>query len=195
MMTASDSGANSGAEYAPEGAERHGAEDADSAENPSNLSLAPAEKLHSCGGQLVAVSPHEAGLVLTPTVEASAGADGKPVMVAVTLNNTGRQHIIGTAAAAPAMTLARDGVVVWHSSVAMILPTTTVDLAPGETIDYTASVTPVLCTSEQQLDLDPSGFAPLDAGTYELTAAMLLTPDDGSAAQLISGPSMQFIVS
>lgn len=180
-MVASDTGETPARESAEDGA-------ASPSGDGSGIALAPADKLHPCGGTIAEVAPNEAGLVLTPGFAAIASATGQPVSGTVTLSNTGASRVTGTTAATPAMTLSRDGVVLWHSSGPMIMLAVLVDLSPGQSMEYTASFTPVLCTNEEQLDGDPAALPALPPGSYDLTAAIMVTPEDGSAPQLVTGP-------
>lgn len=155
------------------------------------ISLAPAEKLNPCGGEVAQVEPNEAGLVLTPHFAASAPATGAEVVGTVTLTNTGTERVSGTTAALPAITLSQGGVTVWHSNGPMIMLAVMVDLAPGESMEYTSSFTPVLCTDEDETSESfREGLPALGAGAYDLSAAIYLTTEGGEAPLLVTGPTM-----
>lgn len=154
-------------------------------------SLAPVEKLNPCGGEVARVEPSETGLVLTPQFAASAPATGAEVVGTVTLTNTGTERVTGTTAALPAITLSQNGVTVWHSNGPMIMMAVMIDLAPGESMEYRSSFTPVLCAEEDETSESfREGLPALGAGTYELSAAIYLSPDGGEAPLLVTGPSM-----
>jgi len=180
--TASDSGGQQ--EWAPTSSR------GDATEGGGAIGLAPIEKLNGCAGPLAEVAPHEAGLVLEPRFEASVAAGTPEVTGTVTLVNTGPQRVRGTTAAAPALTLSKDGVTVWHSNGPTIMLAAAVDLAPGASLDYQASFEPVLCAEEDEMQEEfRAGLPPLEPGDYQLTAAILLTPEDGSAGQIVTGPA------
>ncbi|TQL48534.1 hypothetical protein FB562_1629 [Homoserinimonas aerilata] len=157
--------------------------------------LAPIEKLNGCGGPLAEVTPNEAGLVLEPQFEASVAAGTQQVAGTVTLLNTGTQQVRGTTAASPTMTLSQDGVTVWHSNGPTIMLAALVDLAPGASREYDATITPVLCGEEDETQEQfRAELPPLEPGEYQLSAAILLTPEDGSAGQLVTGPAQAITI-
>lgn len=166
------SGSSGGAATAPEG---------------SQITRAPAEKLNLCGGTLADVAPSATGLVLTADFpDAASGAT--PVQGSVTMTNTGSARIAGYTAASPAVTLSRDGIVIWHSSGPMIALAAEIDLEPGASYVYPASFTPVVCGVED----DAAGELRADlpaapAGQYQVSAAIDFI--GSSPTELVTGPS------
>ena len=133
------------------------------------IKRAPAEKLNLCTGavaQLDSASP----LMLTVSfADATAGAAS--VEGTVTMTNTGTDAVAGYTAASPAITLARE-----------------VSLAPGESMEYAASFTPVVCGVDD--DLAESFRADLPAaapGEYQVSAAIDVLGDYN--ALLVTGPA------
>jgi hypothetical protein len=153
---------------------------------------APADRINLCGGPLAEVAPAESGLVLTPNFPASASSTAATIDGTVTLTNTGAERVTGTTAASPALTLSQGGTVLWHSNGAMIMLAVVVDLAPGESMTYQASVTPVRCGVEDDLDGFRADLPGIGAGEYGISAAIDLTRTDASSAfvsnDLITGP-------
>ena len=157
------------------------------------IKRAPASRINFCGGSLAEVAPSVTGLVLTTEFPDGAPTDGSPVTGTVTLVNTGTERVSGTTSATPAITLAQNGIVLWHTNGPEIAMAMMVDLDPGESMQYGASFTPVRCEAE-----DDSGesfrenLPPLTAGTYGVSAAidiMLDVPVNGSPEfELITGP-------
>ena len=149
---------------------------------------APAEKINLCTGTLADVAPSESGLELTVDFADTAKAGTEPIPGTVTLTNTGDKDLVGYTAAAPALTLSQDGVVLWHTNGAMIMMARDVTLAPGESLDYETSFTPVVCSVDD--DLAELGFAedlPAAApGEYQLSAKIDFMGEFD--ADLISGP-------
>ena len=151
----------------------------------------PAEKVNQCGGQVAPVAQNANGLELTTHFPEGAPADGQPVIGTVTLSNTGTGRVIGSTAASPVITLSRDGTVLWHSNGAMVTIAVLVDLAPGESMDYQVSLTPVACGAQDELG---SGFRdnlpPLPAGDYRVSALIDFVPQSADAGghQLLGGP-------
>jgi hypothetical protein len=147
---------------------------------------APADRINLCGGALAEVAPSATGLVLTPVFpDAQAGATS--VEGTVTLTNTGSESVTGYSSASPAITLAQNGVVLWHSNGPVIQLATEVVLAPGESLEYAASFTPVVCGVED--DLAESFATDLPAvppGEYQVSAAADVVVD--GAAELVTGP-------
>jgi len=159
----------------------------------TGLERAPAEKLNLCGSPVASVAPNAAGLVLTVQFPATAAAGSTSVAGTVTLTNTGPERILGSTAATPAITLSRDGVTVWHSNGPMIAIITGVDLAPGASMSYPASFSPVVCSVED----DSAGSFRADLphaapGAYALSAAIGISrmSADGKtlSSDLVTGP-------
>jgi hypothetical protein len=150
------------------------------------ISLAPAEKLHGCGGPLAEVAPSATGLVLTAAFpDSPAGATA--VEGTVTMTNTGAETITGHTPASPAVTLSQGGIVIWHSNGPTIQMLRQVQLAPGESFDYAASFTPVVCgVDDESAPSFRDGLPPAPAGEYAVSAAIDLTM--GEHVELVSGP-------
>jgi hypothetical protein len=155
-------------------------------EAAGGISRAPAEKLNGCGGPLAEVAPSGTGLELTAAFpEAMAGA--ARVEGTVTLTNTGSETVTGYTAATPAVTLSRNGVVIWHSNGPTIQMIREVRLAPGESLSYATSVTPVVCgVDDEAAESFRDDLPPAPAGDYEVSAAIDLTV--GDRMELVSGP-------
>jgi hypothetical protein len=159
----------------------------------AGLKRAAAEKLNLCGGALASVAPNAAGLVLTTQFPATAAAASTSITGKVTLTNTGLEHIVGTTAASPAITLSRDGVTIWHSNGPMIAMVAVVDLAPGASMTYQASFSPVVCSVEDDSAASfREGLPQATPGDYSLSAAIDLsrTSADGTflSNELVTGP-------
>lgn len=152
------------------------------------IQAAPASKLNPCGGPIAGVA-RSTGLVLETRFGPSAPADGQSVDGVVTLTNTGTDRITGTTAATPAVTLSQNGTVLWHSNGPMIMMVVEVDLAPGESLEYPASFTTVQCGEEDEATESFRDDLPaLDAGSYELSAAIDFLDADGSPMPTVTGP-------
>ena len=156
------------------------------------LTRAPADKINLCGGALADVARNAGGLILR-TNFAAADASADRITGTVTLTNSGSERISGTSAATPAITLSKDGVVLWHSNGPMIAMAAVVDLAPGASLSYQASFRPVACA----VDDDGAGSFRSDlphvaAGQYQVSAALDLSRQnaDGSVLRtdLVTGP-------
>ena len=155
---------------------------------------APADRLNLCGAPVAAPVPSESGLILTPHFPASARTDGQ-ITGTVTLTNTGATAITGTTAASPAVTVSQGGITLWHSNGPMIMLAAVVALEPGQSMDYPASITPVRCDSEDDLNGFRDSLPPLPAGQYQVSAAIDLTPDKaGSTTQLITGAPQTIVL-
>ncbi len=178
--------------------EGSGSDDADSgadapaiapggAPDDGGLSRAPADKLQFCGAPLSEIAQDDGGLVLTADFPGgragSASVDGT-----VTLTNNGTTRVVGTTAASPAVTLSRDGIVMWHSNGPMVAMAVQVDLAPGESLAYPASFMPVSCGIEDDgAESFRTDLPAVPAGRYDVSAAIDLTVADGTPV-LVTGP-------
>jgi hypothetical protein len=143
-----------------------------------------ADRLNRCGSQVASVPSNSSGLVLTAHFPPRAPANGEPVTGTVTLTNTGTTAVTGSTAASAVITVSHQAIVVWHSNGPMIMLAQLVDLAPGQSMDYQASFTPVRCDAA---DDTPEGFPddlpPLGAGDYQVSA--LLDVNHGSTKTLV----------
>lgn len=162
------------------------------------ITRAPADKINLCGGTLAEVAPNADGLLLTtsfPTADASADR----ITGTVTLTNSGSEHITGTSTATPAITLSKDGVVLWHSNGPTIAMAAVVDLAPGASLTYQASFRPVSCAIEDDsADSFRSDLPHVAAGQYQVSAALDLSRQnlDGAflSTDLVTGPVSEVTV-
>jgi hypothetical protein len=154
----------------------------------------PADRINLCGGPVAEVAPAASGLVLTPNFPASAIADGRPVSGTVTLTNTGTETIRGSSTASPAITVSAGGTVLWHSNGPVTMIAVLVDLAPGASMRYQASFTPVRCEAADDLaEGFRDGLPALPAGAYRISAAIDLSREasgsGASSSELITGPA------
>jgi hypothetical protein len=140
-----------------------------------NVCAAPASTVVGSPGVALSVDFADAAIG-TPSVEGT-----------VTLTNTGDEPLVGYTAASPTITLVRDGTVVWHSNGAMIAVAIEVDLEPGESMDYPATFSPVLCSDEDDFETLGDKLPPLPSGDYEVSAALGVVGDGVSL--LATGPS------
>lgn len=157
------------------------------------IKRAPADRINLCGGPLAEVAPNQAGLVLTTEFPASSAAGSGTVEGTVTLTNNGTEEIRGTTAASPAITVSQGGIVLWHSNGPMITLAAIVDLAPGQSMQYRASFTPVRCDVADDLaEGFRDGLPALPAGDYQVSAAIDLSREGvggGAVAnELVTGP-------
>ena len=186
--TARDSGPASGAESnGLSSNEEYSATTGDVLATTDASKRAPAEKINLCGGPLADVAPSESGLVLTVNFD-DAKASADRIEGTVTLTNTGDATVSGTTGTTPAITLSQGGIVLWHTNGPSTMMARDVSLAPGESIDYDAAFSPVVCGVED--DSAELGFRAdlpsVGAGEYQLSAAMDLLGD--TDADLITGP-------
>jgi hypothetical protein len=156
---------------------------------------APAEKINLCTGTVAEAAPSLYGLRLDVAFPESAPAGTDPVQGTVRLTNTGTQAVMGTTAASPAITVSQGGIVLWHSNGPMIDLAVTVDLAPGQSMDYPASFSPVRCdVADDEAESFRADLPVLPAGGYNLSAAIDFQPDASMAQQgtpgldLVTGP-------
>ena len=154
-----------------------------------------ADQLNLCGAPLAEAAPNPEGLELSID-PIDAPADAVSIQTMVTLVNNGSDAIRGTTPGSPALTLSQGGIVLWHSNGPVAMIAVEVDLEPGESLQYAASFQPVRCAPEDDQSAEGfrAGLPPVGPGTYELSAAIDLTPLDGSAATLVTGPTTPVIL-
>jgi hypothetical protein len=183
-----------GSAVGPVRSDGEGSSSSDGPLTDQGITRAPADRINLCGGAVAEVAPAVSGLILTPDFPASATADGRPVAGTVTLTNTGTETIRGTTAASPAITVSTDdadGTVLWHSNGPMIMLAVVVDLAPGASMRYQASFTPVRCeAADDRAEGFRSDLPALPPGDYRISAAIDLSRESSgtSISELIAGP-------
>ena len=162
----------------------------------STLSLkrAPANLLNLCGAPVAASEPNFVGLVLDVVFPAAVPAESERIDGTVIMTNTTTETVTGSTLANPAITLAQDGITVWHTNGPADMSATAVDLAPGASMEFAASFEPLRCAPEDENgeafrpDLPPAG-----PGTYEISAALDFSSDqltETTEAFLVTGPGM-----
>jgi hypothetical protein len=198
--SALDAGSVASAPSAPagqargEGATGSGSTGSGTSGSGGSVKRAPADRINLCTGALATPAPADDGLVLT-VAPVDAAASARDIPVTVTLTNTGSQRVTGSLSPFPAITLSRDGIVLWHSNGAVPSLAREVDLAPGASTTFATTFQPLVCgvaDDEQQsfrADLPPAG-----PGSYQLSAALDMTPAAADAngqiaAVLVSGPT------
>jgi hypothetical protein len=122
----------------------------------------------SCQPALWEGEPAPAGLTLRFAQEVAGGE------LTLTVVNGSTDAVTGTLPSAPALLLARDGVIIGDSTPALSLPA--IDLAPGEQLILTVPLEAVDCTG-----------APLEAGSYEGDVVLAIRDDAGRHVILESG--------
>jgi len=151
------------------------------------IDRAPADKINLCTGTVAEVASSETGLTLTVDF-ADAPTGATSVEGTATLTNNGTEPVVGYTAASPAITVAQNGIVLWHSNGAMIAMAVDVDLAPGESLEYATSFQPVICGVEDDMaESFGEKLPPLPSGTYEVSAAIDVIGE--SATELVTGPA------
>lgn len=162
---------------------------------------APAEKLNLCAGALVDPPPSVYGLRLDVAFPATAPLGTEPIQGTVRLTNTGQDAVTGSTAASPAITLSQGGTVLWHSNGPTIDVAVTVDLAPGQSMEYPASFSPVRCeVQDDAAESFRAGLPAVAAGAYYLSAAIDFLPDASMPQQptpgldLVSGPVSEIVL-
>lgn len=115
---------------------------------------------------------------------------GERIPVQVTLRNDGPNPLVATSSPWPHVSLARDGLVVWHSYQTQEAIGYLIDLAPGESTTLETYVDRVICRSEDDLIMDgPQNDMPAaPSGRYELRAVLVMTTDDGATLVAASAP-------
>jgi hypothetical protein len=162
------------------------ADGAMSSEAADEVKRAPAENLNLCTATVASVNSRATNLTLSVDF-ADAAAGTATVEGTVTMTNIGTDVVTGYTAASPAITLARDGVVVWHSNGVAIELAREISLAPGESIEYAAAFAPVVCGVEDDRTGFRSDLPAAPPGTYEVSAAIDVMGEFD--ALLVTGPA------
>ena len=156
------------------------------AEENESIKRAPAERINLCTGTLADVAPSRFGLELTTSFpDATVGQS--LVEGTVALTNTGAETVSGYTSSVPAITLSQNGIVLWHTNGVTTMDVVDVTLAPGESIDYVASFSPLVCTvDDDALERFSSDLPAAPAGEYNVSAAIDFLGSD--SADLVTGP-------
>lgn len=166
--------------------------DGGAADSELSMKQLAAEQINRCGAPLTDTVPSATGLVLEVVDPLTATAGPGPITATVRMTNTGTEPVAGSTFGSPALTLSRDGIVLWHSNGATEALDVVVDLAPGQSIDYTTTFVAVECAAE---DEDRGEFRTdlpaLPPGAYDLSALFYFdsgAPRQTTELDLISGP-------
>ncbi|MGV8969470.1 MAG: hypothetical protein ACOH1J_03375 [Microbacteriaceae bacterium] len=152
----------------------------------SAIKRAPAERINLCTGTLAEVVPSRFGLELVSNFPDTTSG-GTFVAGTVTMTNTGTAPVTGYTSVTPAITVSRDGIVLWHTNGVTTMEIVEVSLAPGESLEFAASFTPVACAVDDDLrDSFRDSLPALPAGEYQISAAIDFLGSD--SADLVTGP-------
>jgi hypothetical protein len=139
-----------------------------------------------CGYPVSQIAPTTDGLVIAVEFPSTATSAG-PVRGLATLTNTGAAKVAGSSGG-PIITLARNGVVVWHTDAGIPEPQQKIVLAPGASMTFPVVLSPSLCskgddgTGALRTDLPP---APV--GEYAISASIVVSI--GGVDEQVDGPT------
>jgi len=157
---------------------------------PLNGDTALRKEADVCGEPLVE-HPATQGVTLEMTLPTTVEPDPRAIPVVVTVRNDGPGQLLAMSAGSPQVTFARDNVVLWHTPTESDADATLrqLDLAPGESADYPATLSTTVCGSEA--DLAPGRPADLGLagpGRYEARAVLTVEFTDGRVVTIASEP-------
>ena len=158
------------------------------------IKRAPADRINLCEAPLAEVAGSQYGLELSVVFPETVPAGSDSVVGTVRLTNTSDVEVVGSTPTSPALTLSQDGVVLWHTNGPTDLALAAIDLAPGASVDYSASFVPVRCgIDDDAADAFRADLPALEAGTYQLSALMDFTADPSMGQEspeldLVGGP-------
>lgn len=158
------------------------------------LKRIPADRVNLCAAPLAEVAGSQYGLQLDVVPPAAVPTGTAPVAVMVTLTNTSDALVVGTTSSLPAITLSQGGIVQWHTNGPSDSTYVALNLAPGASVDYTTTFTPVRCdTVDDEGESFRSDLPALEAGDYELSALLDFAPDASMLSpttelDLVAGP-------
>ena len=164
------------------------------------IKRAPVDKINLCTGTVSDVAPSQYGLQLEVVSPGEIAAGTAPVAVTVRLTNTSGDRVVGSTAWLPAITLSQGGIVTWHTNGTTDSSYVQINLAPGESIEYTTTFTPVRCdVVDDEGESFRTGLPPAEAGEYALSALIDFTPDASmlgptTELDLVSGPLTTFTI-
>jgi hypothetical protein len=150
------------------------------------IQLAPAYKIHPCGGMLgILAEDGLTGVSVAVDFPDEAGVAG-PVPGSVRITNDTGEPLRGVMSDIAATTLSQNGLVLWHTP--RLDRTLPVDLDPGESTTLDASFEPRVCSAEDDGREDFSADLPtVDPGRYDVSVAFDIERQDGFVLQVVSG--------
>ena len=152
----------------------------DAAASGSGAKQSAALQLSSnlCGMPTMSAEPNSADLTLSTNFPELAPADGRSVIGTVVLTNSGTLRVRGSTALQPVVSVARNGITVWHSNSLLNSQAVLIDLDPGQSFSYDAQFTAVECESEDdEGEQFRDNLAPLTPGVYQISAELHFIPD------------------
>ena len=162
------------------------------------LKRSPADKVNLCTAPLSEVAGSQYGLQLDVVPPSEAPTGTGPVAVTVRLTNASEGRVVGTTLSLPAITLSQGGIVLWHTNGTPDQTYVQVNLAPGESLDYVTTFTPVRCEAvDDEGESFRADLPPLQPGEYALSALVDFTADASMGQEtpdldLVAGPLTTF---
>ncbi len=153
--------------------------------------LAPDWLQNRCGSSpLTPADVPDIGLRLEVDFPAVAPTGTGVISGTVRITNTGEEPVSALISATPAITLASQGVTVWHTSVRSDRGAEAIALDPGDSRSFEAELRPLACTTDDEGRAVDAELDPLRPGDYAVSAILDITLDDDPAARvpLVSEP-------
>ncbi|MCU1409559.1 MAG: hypothetical protein JWR04_266 [Rhodoglobus sp.] len=176
------------------GAAYDSSESAPAPEADTMVKRAPADKINLCTAPLTELAPSQYGLQLDVLTPGEATAGTAPIAVTVRLTNTSDDRVVGSTGSLPAVTLSQGGIVTWHTNGTPGTSFVFINLAPGASVDYTTTFTPVRCdVVDDEGEAFRLNLPALEPGSYQLSALIDFTADPSMGQEapeldLVSGP-------
>ncbi|GAA4368061.1 hypothetical protein [Agromyces bauzanensis] len=152
--------------------------------------------VNRCGAPVVAPTDATSSpLAVTVAPPAGRVARGSAATVVITVTNTGDDVVSGKIAASIPVTIADDGVTVWHSGPGDDTPAIQVSIAPGTSMSLEAEFETKDCTeADEPGEPLPPDVPALEPGEYGLGAVVPFTDADGASTVYLVSPLAPFTV-
>lgn len=157
------------------------------AEDATGQRLVSPEQVNRCGAP-VAPPTDAATSPLAVAVEPSTPVPpGTTSLAQVTITNTGTEVVEGTIDTVVPLTVAADGITVWHSGPGEDLPPRPISLAPGASTALEAIFETRSCDEADEIGGSlPADLPALAPGGYGVGAVVSFTAPDGAITYLVS---------
>lgn len=157
-------------------------------DDAAGIRLAAPEKVNLCGAPVAAATDASATGLIVAVEPPTTVAPGATVEVRVSVTNAGPSRVTGELRAAPALTVADDGVTRWHTNGVVSDEFLPVDLEPGASVELEGPVTAVACSEADELGAAfAEGLPGLAPGGYAVSAIVMFTDaQTGATAYLVS---------
>jgi hypothetical protein len=155
--------------------------------------LAAPEQVNLCGAPVAGATDASASGLVVAVEPPAAIAPGATVDVRVTVTNAGPSPVTGELRAAPALTVAHDGITRWHTNGVVSDESVPIALEPGASVELEGPATAVACSdADEPGEAFAEGLPALAPGEYAMSAIVMFTDAQTGAIAYLVAPLAPF---